>query len=318
MKYTKKGARVQVDQAFIAAIEERISKARLDSYRGYFSCSDDAEVVGAYLWNKSLATAFYPLLQAIEVTLRNAIHHSATAHFSGNREWFLMRRFPQKNNKAKWFYKKKNGDSINPRPDPDTVVSRLTFGYWVELLTAGYDDPVDNNLLWPTLIPAVFPNANGVMATRRSLHKRFKFIKDFRNRVGHHEPLWKIKDTINGAGNIERSGPTNPDESIARLNEYIGLMLDALRWMSDERYQFVRGTGLVEQVEQLCSIEALHSFQRKGPASGKFNKLYKKMSERGALKGAISGVYSLKTSKKGQFLGEDVILDVRHIRPPKF
>lgn len=309
-----------MDQSFTEAIELTLSKSRLDAYRNYFDCNDDAEALGAYLWNKSLSTAFFPLLQAVEVTLRNAIHTAATRHFSGNQEWFLMNKLATSNDKAKKMYLKGyggNSTAIDPRPTPDAVISSFMFGYWIELLSSRYDDPVKNKLLWPTLIPAVFPNAEGIKATRRSLYKRFKFVRDLRNRVGHNEPIWKVRDTKNGGGVITRHGPKTPAESIARLNEYIELLLEALRWMSTERHDFIQLSGIVDHLQQICSIEALENYQGNPSSKLKPGPLKHALTKQVKQTGSASGFYNLETTPKGVHEGKTLFLEIKQISPPK-
>lgn len=309
---------MQVDQSFIDALEEKLSSPRLDTYRTYFDCKNDAEVIGVYQWNKAIAMAFFPLLQATEITLRNSIHDAAKGNFSGNSEWFRMRRFPKAKFKAEQLYKKRDNSWITPPPTADMVVSQLTFGFWVNMLTSNYDDPVRNNKLWPSLIPVAFPNATGSQATRSYIHRRFNFIKDFRNRIGHYEPLWKIKDTIDGGGNVLRVGPQTPEESILRLQEYIDLILEALRWMSEERYKFLVGIGLEEHVRKVCSLEALRHYQgiENNPIS--INKFKRELLNNAKKGKSISGFYELSTSPKGVLNGETIFLDVKRLRPPKY
>ncbi|EPM49723.1 Abi-like family protein 1, partial [Pseudomonas syringae pv. actinidiae ICMP 19073] len=61
-------------------INELISSHRIASYSKVFSTQNDAELVGAYLWNSHVCAALYPLLSAAEVTLRNSIDAALTAH----------------------------------------------------------------------------------------------------------------------------------------------------------------------------------------------------------------------------------------------
>ncbi|EPT9251615.1 TPA: hypothetical protein ACX6SQ_003793 [Photobacterium damselae] len=309
---------MQVDQQFIDTLELKLSKPRLDAYRIYFSCNNDAEAIGAYHWNKAVATAFFPLIQAVEITLRNSIHDAAKAKFSGNSEWFRMRRFPKAKAITDSCYKKRDRTLIVPPPTADKVVSQLTFGFWVNMLTNDYDDPVKNDKLWPSLIPIAFPNASGSKATRKYIHRRFNFIKDFRNRIGHYEPLWKIKDTIDGGGRIVQKGPTTPYESIVRLQEYIDLILEALRWMSIERYDFLINLGIEEHVREVCSLNALRHYQGIENKPLKINKLSNQLLNNIKNKKIISGFYELRTSKKGCARGERIFLEIKHLRPPKY
>lgn len=63
-----------------------LSKERLTTYR--LQVSDPDRVVAArYLWNVALAESLYPLLQFVEVALRNAIHREMSGKFR-NPFWF--------------------------------------------------------------------------------------------------------------------------------------------------------------------------------------------------------------------------------------
>jgi len=309
---------LQVDQDFIDALKDKLSSFRLDPYSTYFNCQNEAEALGVYQWNKAVSTAFYPLLQAVEVTLRNSIHNAARLHFSGNSDWFRMNRFP---NAKKYVVKniyKYRGDWVTPTPTANDAVSKLTFGFWVTLLTSTYDDPVNNSQLWPTLIPTAFPNASGYKATRSYIHERFELIKNFRNRISHHEPLWKIQDVIDGGGVILRAAPTTPEESIARLQEYIDVTLEALKWLSIERHEFLVSSGVEEHLRAVCSLDALEKHQGITNHSYNFNKFKSEMIMKKINNDSISGFYSLRTSPKGVFKGETLTLDVRHLKSPKY
>jgi hypothetical protein len=309
---------LQVDQDFIDTLKENLSSSRLDPYSTYFNCKNEAEALGIYQWNKAVSTAFYPLLQSVEVTLRNSIHNAAKSHFSGNAEWFLMGRFPNSKKFVNKKVYKKRGTWITPRPTANDAISQLTFGFWVTLLTNTYNDSVNNTKLWPTLIPNAFPNASGSKATRQFIHDRFELIKDFRNRVSHHEPLWKINDEFDGGGVLLRAGPTTPEESIIRLNEYIDLILESLKWLSIERYQHLINSGITEHLKAICSLDALEKFQGITTSSFAFNKFKNEIIENKKKNGSISGFYSLKTSPKGVFKGETLILDIKHLKPVKY
>lgn len=69
------------------ALETLISPNRLNSYRTLAPSNDIKELVGAYYWNKALSGALFPVIQCIEITLRNAIHDAATNAF-GTPAWY--------------------------------------------------------------------------------------------------------------------------------------------------------------------------------------------------------------------------------------
>lgn len=42
-------------------------------------------------------------------------------------------------------------------PTAERVISGLDFGFWTNFLTKNYDEPRNRSLLWPQLLPSVFP-----------------------------------------------------------------------------------------------------------------------------------------------------------------
>jgi len=58
-----------------------LSQQRLTSYESSLKTQNDAELFGAYCWNLAVTGAFYPLVQLLEVALRNALHNVALTHY---------------------------------------------------------------------------------------------------------------------------------------------------------------------------------------------------------------------------------------------
>ena len=59
-------------------IDTLISNARIASYQTVFSPANDMELMGAYL-ERARLRALYPLMGAVEITLRNAIDQTLSA-----------------------------------------------------------------------------------------------------------------------------------------------------------------------------------------------------------------------------------------------
>ncbi|MFC3339733.1 hypothetical protein [Paracandidimonas soli] len=54
-------------------IDTLISNERVNSYQSVFQPANDVELMGVYLWNSYVCGTLYPLIGAVEITLRNAI-----------------------------------------------------------------------------------------------------------------------------------------------------------------------------------------------------------------------------------------------------
>jgi hypothetical protein len=185
--------------ALVAALLPFISPVRLEAHRP--SGGSDLDMVIIYLWNVELCEALYPAIHAFEISLRNSIHVAASHHYrtpfwfdepdvllAGQRELIqeardklVARRKPQ---------------------DPDDIVAALTLGFWVSLFNSPFESPLPpaprNQLAWhdqdnrpTTLFLATFPHAPNPMKSRKKISRRCNSILALRNRVMHHETIWK-------------------------------------------------------------------------------------------------------------------------------
>ena len=153
-------------QASTAAQLSRIlSPERLDAYRQRLSPSiSDEALLRAYLWNMALAESLYPSLQTLEVALRNAIHDAVQRAVSS----LTHQQKPQ---------------------DAGRIVAELSFGFWTSLMDRRYEQS-----LWPRLLKPVFPHLPRSIRTRAVISRRFHRVRQLRNRIFHHEPVWYWQD----------------------------------------------------------------------------------------------------------------------------
>src|SRR5467141_2132083 len=81
---------MQGQEDFFLILCQATSTVRLDAYRQRRirrNVGDsDLEVCADYLWNIALCESLYPVLQWLEVTLRNNLHESISALYGSN--WF--------------------------------------------------------------------------------------------------------------------------------------------------------------------------------------------------------------------------------------
>lgn len=180
------------------------------------SSADETEfAVRLYAWNTALSAAFYEPLQALEITLRNAVHKQMT--YAINDTWYnnlrakpldqekirislekirkvkkklknkiknlkkeieILEKIENKNKKLERLKKeleKKETKSYTI----DYVVSNLDLGFWVNLFNHDY--------LWNEGLKKVFPHKE---LPRGEAYDRLKKINTLRNRIAHHEPIF--------------------------------------------------------------------------------------------------------------------------------
>ncbi|MDQ0045402.1 Abi family protein [Variovorax boronicumulans] len=233
---------------------QALSHARLSNYRRFFGAVDDAEALGLYQWNEDLTAVLFRTICQVEVVLRNQFHQALSIRYGvmgahGAKDWYehvALDAFARY--KIEGITHQKRGGQMVPRipaPSPDDVVSGLTFGFWPHLLDLTHDlnrRPIN----WGDILVDVLPGHRQRLPThwaklkhRDGLFARLDLCNELRNRIAHHEPIWKL-------GALRREGrprsgaplppeapaPTTPADALARLRLLYGRIIELLDWLS--------------------------------------------------------------------------------------
>ncbi|MFI6329756.1 hypothetical protein ACIBBG_15835 [Micromonospora chersina] len=159
-------------------ISGALSEARFAPYLE--ECGGDiAAAWGLYVWNIRVSGAFYPLLHFVEVTLRNALHRELGTRF-GQVDWWAVAPL---NEHGQHLVKQAREKLFGHRSpyNADDLVAKLTFGFWVSLVSQTYD-----RTLWVPALHRAFPHYRG---RRDALYAELRAVLWLRNRVMHHEPI---------------------------------------------------------------------------------------------------------------------------------
>jgi hypothetical protein len=188
--------------SLITQLTPAISQVRLEAHRPIGG--SDLEMLTNYYWNISLCKALYLAIHALEISLRNSIHHAATAHY-WTPFWFDHEGV-LKDQQIERVQAARSELTLKGKPQtPDDIVAQLMFGFWVSLFNSPYEwspppAPADR-LAWhdvanqPShLFQQVFPNVPNAMRSRKKVSGRFNKVLQFRNRIMHHETIWKYPD----------------------------------------------------------------------------------------------------------------------------
>ncbi|MFG6459824.1 hypothetical protein [Roseateles sp. BYS96W] len=182
--------------------EQVVSKPRLDSYRGYWKVNLDT-AIGLYMWNGEVCGELSKLLSYLEISLRNSIHRELSLNASGGSStschWWDIHASALKSEAKKQIKRVRDKAPAHVTLSPDEIVSRLTFGFWPNIFTWLAKQ-------FPTLPPKVLPahllSLPGAAPNWFSLPDRHAAcielleFSDTRNRIAHHEPLWKFSDVL--------------------------------------------------------------------------------------------------------------------------
>jgi hypothetical protein len=152
--------------------------------------NDEQKAIVHYLTNIEVSESFYPVLSMFEVALRNSLKRELTEYFQSE-DWYLcvgktngFRKLQDEINTATRHITSRNEVVTGPK-----VIAELTLGFWVRLLNAEYE-----RVLWKPLRKA-FPYLDKTSRQRRNVSAPINKIRNFRNRVFHHEPIaWNINE----------------------------------------------------------------------------------------------------------------------------
>ena len=226
------------------------------------------------MWSTAVSAAFTPLIQTLEISLRNSLNESLSIHY-GN-DWFaiwvtnmandlrtrrklvgqstgerLIKKAQEK------IIKRDNAESIrkgngplasNYIPGWQSVLAELTFGFWTNFLVRWYWDVNHHSRLWPNHIIDVFPGSPSNMHSVSALHNSFERAVDLRNRIHHQEPLWK------------NYGVTNIDDGIQYLLSSLAQCLNQLDYIGRGQTIALQRYGVISAIEEICTKEAFYRF----------------------------------------------------------
>lgn len=181
----------ELREPVLDALQASLSPERFGTYFTA-AAGDRAEAMRLYTWNTTLSAAFYGPLQGLEIAVRNAMHRELTQVYGA--AWYDN---PAAGLDAGTLERVRRAKDDLRRGqyavDPPHLVAGLTFGFWVSLLGRGgrgapgtpkrdYD-----RTLWRPALTKAFPRAR---LARADAQRRLDFLRTFRNRIAHHEPIF--------------------------------------------------------------------------------------------------------------------------------
>lgn len=185
-------------------LESAFSHERMQTYLDA-AHGDRAVALQHYTRNVQLGAAFHGPLQALEVTLRNTMHSQLATQYGGH--WFLDPA-PGLDSHARDAIDGQLRRSMGALT-PGRFVASMSLGFWVRLLGRGSyingGGKADyEKTLWRPALCKAFPGRQ-----RRAVQQRLDQLRQLRNRIAHHEPIFD-----------------------RNLTEDYALLLEAVDWIS--------------------------------------------------------------------------------------
>ncbi|MFC7292394.1 Abi family protein [Hirschia litorea] len=200
------------DQDLVTAnFHPTISSDRLNTYLIATNFSDQ-NALNLYIWNAYIGEAFHLPIQSVEIGLRNRINQALVNRYGD--EWWREAKFlkiahsrQQEDIQLATRRIQKRQSSLST----GQLVATLSFGFWSSMLDSRYN--VD---IWSTELKNAFPNLPAGK-DRGFLSKRVRKINDLRNRIWHHEPIFRLN-----------------------LSQEYADTLELLRWICQKKHDWIR------------------------------------------------------------------------------
>ena len=182
-------ASISPDQAIKAAL----SAARLGTF--------EAEILpptpilpGAlalYGWNAQVSAAMLAPLHLCEVVIRNAVSDALTAVYGPQWPWSPVceQSLPNPSCRRAFNPHRELNRARGDQQSTGKVIPELKMVFWQKMFTGRFDTRIWNPHL-RTVMPHLDP-AKTVQDLRRLIHADLEQLRMLRNRIAHHEPIFK-------------------------------------------------------------------------------------------------------------------------------
>jgi hypothetical protein len=180
----------------LSNIPHIISEPRFATYLQY--CGNDrTKALNLYQWNLQLSSAFIIPLHILEVSIRNAVVEALEDVHTSNWPWnqgFIIS-LPDK--PSSYSPRRNLMEVARRQTTMGKVVADLNFVFWEKMFTSRHDSRI-----WNNHIKSLFPNAPTIMTVRQiraCIHDDIREIRELRNRIAHHEPIFSrsVRDDYN-------------------------------------------------------------------------------------------------------------------------
>ena len=198
-------------QNVVQPLHASLSPERIGTYLTAANFDQD-RALALYIWNASVGEAFHLPMQSVEVAIRNRINVALKSQYGP--EWWrdhkYMRDAGGRLNKDIATATRRVQNKHHPLTT-GRIVANLSFGFWTTMLGSSW-----NPKLWSFQLRNSFPDLPQSI-DRDELHKRARAVNSLRNRIWHHEPIFK-------------------DDLLKRHSE----TLELLRWVCPAKHKWIR------------------------------------------------------------------------------
>ncbi len=261
-----------------APILSLLSPARLATIERTFGIQSPVEIYGFTIWLQNAAASLYPLVQQLELILRNSIDKAAKERF-GEYWWNTIRYDNTKDNHTKFIKGIRNAEltlrqrgknkqaarlGFNTPSEVassasvfghDDIIAATTFSTWEAVLLEAWHTDLNQDkhlYLWPLSLTKAFRRLSVIdhrpTEARRKMLNLLKEIRDYRNRLFHYDCIWIKTKSVDAQTAVES------------IREKINIIEKLIIAISPATYKALDAWGLFTAARRICSVEELKMY----------------------------------------------------------
>lgn len=171
----------------IQALPRVLSAPRFATYLDEKN-GDSDKALTLYQWNLELSSAFIVTLHICEVSVRNSIVRAIEATYGPKWPWEKSFQISLKDS-GKKYRPRQDILKLEGFPTSGKIVAELKFIFWQTMLARGHDAAI-----WNSYFRYAFPYAprgKTIQTLRAEGYDNLNSIRLLRNRIAHHEPIFR-------------------------------------------------------------------------------------------------------------------------------
>jgi len=262
-----------------------LTVTRLNALEVFFQATSARDLYGCYAWTQAVGAALLPILGDLEVTLRNAIHRGLSQYYGGadSFEWMLKTRPNPSSPADPTSWHKLNShtqkdvlgasEKVRQRKGKgnvtlDDIVAKVAFGFW-DTIIKGLTHKSHPVGMQARVLAVAFPNAPDLLTTGygdRAFVVRMGDLlyqmRDVRNRIGHHDSIWKIAefDAHGRRGFV----PRRPRHTVNSLRLLADQIVWLVGWIDPKISLYIKESRHWWYLQSLLTKDTLTAFRRGG------------------------------------------------------
>ena len=172
----------------VLAVRNALSAARMGTYE-IAAAHDDIASLALYSWNAQVSATLLAPLHICEVVVRNAVSDTLEAVYGARWPWSVSFEHSLPAPPAGYSPRKDLQLTRSREPTTGKVIPELKFVFWQKMFTGRHDAR-----LWNSHLVRVFPGLDStrtISDLRKEIYDELEHIRTLRNRIAHHEPIFK-------------------------------------------------------------------------------------------------------------------------------